>query len=390
MSGWLARATGALRGETADEPQPFELVCECGMRHSGLRRRKAQRIVCRSCGASLFVLPRDPYPEPSALPVRKKKRRRKRKLQVAAKPAPRVRLRAAGEQIVRKTASGVAQASTRVREGTTAAGLGLWRHLLGWGSAVRAFWTPFRLTAAGITVLIVATLAWTVRSRSHEQAIRDLKTADEAARAALAAGDYVAAQAPLARAVEALEALNRHDDALAREVRQLHRETTALQRISAVSPFELAVEAEHVVTEQSPSAWSERFAARYAGVWTVIEGSVRRSGSDPAGPRYTFDVPYFAIGAARRGLTIEGPLAALDLLQIGAEPRPVVLAAQLAELALNADDNVWELRLRPETTFLWANVDSYQALGFTFDDPESEQRVRDVLRAQSQALGMSL
>jgi hypothetical protein len=390
MSGWLARATGALRGETADEPQPFELVCECGMRHSGLRRRKAQRIVCRSCGASLFILPRDPYPAPTALPVRKKKRRRKRKSQpVAAKPAPRVRIRAAGEQIVRKTASGMAHASTRVRAGTAAAGLGLWRHLLGWASAVRSFWTPFRLTVAAIALLIVATLAWTVRSRSHEQAIRDLKTADEAARTALAAGDFAAAQAPLARAVAALDALGRHDDPLARELRQSHRESTALLRISAVSPFELAVEAEHVVTEQSPSEWSERFAARYAGVWTVIEGSVRRSGSDPAGPRYAFDVPFFAIGAARRGLTIEGPLAALDALQIGSEPRPVVLAAQLAELTLNADDNVWELRLRPETAFLWANVDSYQALGFTFDDPESEQRVRDILRAQSQTQGIN-
>ena len=72
------------------------------------------------------------------------------------------------------------------------------------------------------------------------------------------------------------------------------------------------------------------------------------------------------------------------------EPRTVVLAAQFAELALNADHNVWELRLRPETAFLWANVGSYQALGFTFDDPESEQRVRDALRAQSQSLGMNL
>ncbi len=390
MSGWLARATGALRGETPDEPQPFELDCECGMRHSGLRRRKAQRIVCRSCGASLFVLPRDAYPEPGALPKKKKKRRKRKSRPVADRPAPRVRIRAAGQQIVRSTAAGVARASARVGQGTAAAGLGLWHHVRTAAAALRAFWTPFRLVAAGIVVLIVATLAWTVRSRSQEQAIRDLKTADEAARQALAAHDFAAAQEPLARAVGALDELDRYDDPLAREIRQFHRETTALLRMCAVSPFELVQEADQVASDVSPSAWHDRFVTRYAGVWLVMEGAARRTGSDAAGGRYEFDVPFFAIGAAGRGIRIEGPLPALDALTIAAEPRHVVLAAQLVDCTLSADNRMWELRLAPESAFLWANIDSYQALGFTFDDPASEQQVRDVLRSQSRALRLNL
>lgn len=386
MSGWLARATGALRGETRDEPQPFELVCECGMRHSGVRRRKAQRIVCRSCGASLFVLPRDPYPEPAAAPKKKKKRRKRKSPPVAGKPAPQVRIRAAGEQIVRQTASGVARASARVGHGTAAAGVGLWKQLRTAAASIRAFWTPFRLIAAGIVLLITATLAWTVRSRSEEQALRDLKTADEAAREALAAQDYAAAHEPLEWAVEALDELHREDDPLALEIRQHYRETTALLHMSAVSPFELALEADQVVNDASPSAWRDRFAARYSGAWLVMEGFAHRTGSDAGGGRYEFSVPYFAIGAAQRGVLIEGPLPALDALKITAEPRHVVLAAQLVDCRLSANDRMWELRLQPETAFLWANVDSFQAVGFTFDEPESEQQVRGVLATQARTM----
>ena len=64
MAGWLTKAAGAFRGEQPEQPAPFEVVCQCGVQHSGVRRRKPQRIICRACGTALFVLPRDGYPPP--------------------------------------------------------------------------------------------------------------------------------------------------------------------------------------------------------------------------------------------------------------------------------------------------------------------------------------
>jgi hypothetical protein len=389
MSGWLAKATGALRGDAPEAPQPFEVVCDCGMRHSGLRRRKPQRIICRSCGTALFILPRDPYPIPSAPAPKRKKKRKKSRKQAAPKVPVRKRLQAAGGEVAHKAASGVKEASARAARGAAAASVGVWSHLVAYVRGFIGIWTPFRLIAAAMLLLAVATAAWTFRSRSHEQAILDLKAADEAARAALAAQDFPTARTEFARAVAALDELDRRDDPLAREVRQLHRETTVLLQISAYSPFEIAAEAENMAAKGSPSEWQLRFRERYARVWIVLEADVRRTGSTPEGGRYAFDFPYYGLGPARRGLRIAGPLLALDALRFSSEPRRVVLAGQLAACELTPDGRAWEMQLDPASAFLWAGVDSYQALGFTFDDAATEQQLRDVLRQQARTLGLT-
>jgi hypothetical protein len=389
MSGWLAKASGALRGDAPETPQPFEVLCECGMRHSGVRRRKPQRIVCRSCGTALFILPRDPYPIPSApAPKRKKKRKRGRR-QAAPRVPVRKRLQEAGGEAAHKAAAGVKRASSRAAQGAAAVGVGIWTHLAAYVCGFIGMWTPFRLVAAAIVLFALATFAWTFRSRTQEQAIVDLKAADEAARVALVAQNFPAAQTELSRAVAALDALDRHQDPLAREIRQLYRETTVLQQISAYSPFEIATEAEEFVAQGSRAAWEQRFTERYARVWIVLEADARRTGSSPDGGQYVFEFPFYALGNARRGLRIAGTLPALDSLSPSSDPGKVVLAGQLAACTLSADGRVWDLRLDAATAFLWANVDSYQALGFTFDDADSEQRLRETLRKQARTLGLT-
>lgn len=389
MSGWLAKATGALRGEAPETPQPFEVVCDCGMRHSGLRRRKPQRIVCRSCGAALFILPRDPYPLPTAAPPKRKKKRKKKRTTAVPTVPVRKRLQQAGGEVAQKAASGVKHASSRAARGVAAVGVGLWSHLLAYVRGFIAMWTPFRLIAAAMLLLAVATAAWTFRGRSHEQAILNLKEADEAARAALGVQDFPTAQIQLARAVGALDELDRRDDPLAREIRQLHRETTVLVQISANSPFEIAAEAENMTSQGSTAEWQRRFDERYARVWIVLEADVLRTGSTPEGGRYTFEFPYYGLGPARRSLRIAGVLPALDGLRPSAGPRKVVLAGQLAACALASDGRAWEMQLDPASAFLWAGVDSYQALGFTFDDAATEQQLRQVLGAQARSLGLT-
>ncbi|MEZ6057621.1 MAG: hypothetical protein R3C01_13050 [Planctomycetaceae bacterium] len=72
MAGWLSRL--ALPGGGAsDAPQPFQITCECGLDHSGLRRKTSQQLVCRNCGAALFVLPKNVYPAPGEPKYKKPK-----------------------------------------------------------------------------------------------------------------------------------------------------------------------------------------------------------------------------------------------------------------------------------------------------------------------------
>jgi hypothetical protein len=45
-----------------DPPVPFEVACDCGQVHRGLRGRRARLAHCPSCGGTLFVFPRSPLP----------------------------------------------------------------------------------------------------------------------------------------------------------------------------------------------------------------------------------------------------------------------------------------------------------------------------------------
>lgn len=70
MSSWISKAANVFRKEGPAPPPQFEISCECGQAHTGVRRSRHQHIVCKSCGVSLFVLPKDIYPagSPDRLP----------------------------------------------------------------------------------------------------------------------------------------------------------------------------------------------------------------------------------------------------------------------------------------------------------------------------------
>jgi hypothetical protein len=59
----IAKARARLFGTAArDVPVPFEIVCDCGQRVTGIRRPSYQIAECSSCLASLYVLPVNVYP----------------------------------------------------------------------------------------------------------------------------------------------------------------------------------------------------------------------------------------------------------------------------------------------------------------------------------------
>lgn len=377
MSGWLSKATGALRGDSPEEPQPFETLCECGVRHSGLRRRKPQRLVCRSCGTSLFVLPRNVYPTPTAPPPPRPKPRKKRK-----KPSPPVTQ--VGQRVFQQATESVAKASAKVGRGAADAGLGFGARVAAFITGFIALWTPFRLIVLGVVVLCAITAAVTLLSDRSETAVIALTSANENARTAMEAGDFVLAQSEFTRAVALLDELKRQDDPLAREIRQLHRETSAIRDIVAIPLLDIVMEADAALESRATAEWERTFQTRYRDRWLVLEGSVVPADRAISGGRYAMRIP-IGIGPSQRSVSVEAALQPLDGLVKG-RPRPVILAGQIESCALSSDRRTWVVRLARSSAFLWTNAANYQALGFTFDHPETEQQVRAVLAGQAQLL----
>jgi len=67
----------------------------------------------------------------------------------------------------------------------------------------------------------------------------------------------------------------------------------------------------------------------------------------------------------------------------------LIFAGQLLSLTKEGTKNpMWIIRLKDETAFLWANVDTYQALGRIPDVPGDEIDARHVLGRQTAALGL--
>ena len=421
MSGWLPgfRSSSA----AATEPQPFELVCECNQRHSGLRRSGHQRIICRTCGASLFVLPRDPYPAPpdaerirkkpksksrsaseggpgaegeaGAGPVRVSRHKRRREqqggganpLSSAASATSSAFLAAAGTvgRATRGAAQGTASAASRAAQGFV------------------GFWTPLKLTALGICVLLSAMAFWMVRTRQIERAERELNPAIEEGLAALQEGDVPTAAARLQSAVNALDLLGRRDD-YSESVRQVSREATALNSLASETLLSLLAQADEYVTtaaaerpkpnpesdEPPPpldAAWVNRFGGLYQGGWVVLEAPVRRlKPTDEEPHRFEVEFP-IRIGTREHPVELRADFEVFEALGLEEAPRTVIFGGKLQSCRFLEGEQRYQIRLEPTTGFVWVNLPTYRRLGFGFHDWHSEEQVRALLAEQSQAIG---
>lgn len=390
MSEWLTRATEALRGEKEPEPQPFEIDCECGTHHGGFRRRRHQRIICRSCGTALFVLAYDSYPPPLAPQPRKKKKQKRSARASARHKSDNVTAQAAvdaGRVLATKAVRGVSEASARMATRTTDTGRGLWQRTVATAQTVVRFWTPFRIVLLCIVLAVGVTALLTMRSGANEAAIARLIQSDENARQALADGEIGLAREQFTAAVAALDQLDRHTDPLACEIRQLHRETIVMQELLAASVFDVAMEAEEALAAGELEEFRREFRIHHHNRWLVVEGPVARVARSPQGGYYRLEIPA-AIGAEARSLVISGRLAALDSLKFRDSQRVVILAGQLRNCELSSDRGSWVLRLNPETAFLWADAANYAALGLTSPDEEHAAAIRQILATQSLANGI--
>ncbi len=431
MAKWLASFRPADE-DRASVPQPFELSCECGQRHSGLRRRMHQRIVCRACGAALFVLPKDPYPNPS--PPKVKKSKRADEVPVGDDPVgdeseprqPRDTLPPPGGVRARRTrrrrerggrepSDPVADAANKAAEAVASAASATGRTARsaaqgvssGFASAVRGFlqwWTPLKLTALAMVIIITGTIYWTVVTSKISSAERSLNPAVEAGYAALDDGDLLVAETELAAAVRALDILQR-DDNHARTVRQTYREVRAINHLLSDPLVQLLEEAEATVArevarrreskpdpdEQPPpldDGWATRFRALYADKsWIVMQVPVQKLDPLPEQPhRFAAAFPIL-IGDAQRPVELRVDFPVFDEVGIGKTPESVLFGGRLKSCRLAEDESRWIVHLDPDSGFLWVGMDTYRRLGLGFET-RTEEEIEAVLSVQARATGV--
>ncbi|QDU48495.1 hypothetical protein [Gimesia panareensis] len=379
MAHWLKIPSKEKRREE-DIPEPYEIVCVCGVSLSGYRRKTPYRHTCDQCGESYFILPRNTYPP---LKARKKKKQIPTQQRITeyvlnSPLVSRLREKRQQKQAIRKGQAG---------EATQPAPAELSPFEL--PPPRTRLMTPFRAILAGILLILGFTGYGIWHSRQLERAEVTLKTATEAGRELLEKGDLVGANTAYQQAAQALETLGRHDRQ-AFEVQQKARELEALNR-QAVSPlFEIADAAVAQIKEQDLKSWQTLFDVRYEGSWLIFETTLIpvSTGDEKEQTRYRLNFPVI-LDEYTLNLELTDPTFRE---YVEAHPgQPLIFAAQLSAFEQNENSpETGVILLDGKTAFMWSHLDLYEQLGIQFDEYHDRDQVASLLKQQTQFLERSL
>ena len=359
MAGWFSKATQALRGGEADEtPQPFEVTCDCNQKHVGIRRQRHQHIVCKECGVSLFVLPKDIYPEaavkteksPDEKDDDESSSRPKGKKKVASE-ARRPRHPEAPEP----EPEGIVEQKSKL-------------------------FTPFRGIVVGILGLLGLTAFFVMRHRDQEDARRRFRTASEAGWKAMDTHEWTKAQENFHEAVSALEILGM-DDPAARRVRKADQETFALGSLMLTPLIDMVEQA-----ESSGGAAVQRAIQANRGRWVVIDAPVRfvdvpGKPGKKATVQAIVNLPW-QIGS--HSVEIQAESTAFEKIRQESE---ALFAGTFEDLKREGEQ--WVITLKPESSFLWCTRRTFVELGLGQDEPgRLNVALKNRLIRQTEATGL--
>lgn len=383
MASWLNKASGIFQRSTAgggSQREPYQFVCDCGKRITGLRESRFQQFPCEACGTVVFVLPVNVYPRPVATQKKVERTSSDPRLSetvrqppsdtgvndLAETPPPPTRPKKAALDV----SGGVRprrKESGPKSEPTPRTGLELPRHRR---------WTPIRIVLAVIGLLVLATglgLGWRWRV---EQARTTLPIALEHGLAAFGERNFVEAARELGRAKTAAEILGRRD-AEAVAIRQRWREARAARDMP---PFMLADWLQDCLTQsddERPAAGGSP-ADRIRGTWLVLDVSVAydAKSQEPAAE--------VLLMAGETPVAVDLPLPeAVRRLAADERPTRVIVGAQVAQFQPPTAENVaGRLEFVPSSVFLWTDYDTYRAIGFE-TSAEEEPVLRELFATQS-------
>lgn len=410
MSEWISKAANVFKRDVSETPQPFEIYCECGQKHSGIRRVRSQHIICKACGVALFILPHDTYPPPHT-PKKSTKKRKKRAKTTTAAATP---IDLSPEILIsRGVPSGETDETTRSHKSGSQGEheevfieersnilvrfwIFIWSWIVGFAIAFKQFWTPYRQLAVVIVALLALTAFFSIRQSG-------LREAGILAKQELADGlddlnqkKWVEAREHFQQAATAVDRLKR-TDLEANSIRQYLRETTALTRLTSYSLIEFVERAEEYYVAQGPDAWQEKFRQKYRDDWYIIEGYLRPI-SNPvghaAGYELELDFP-IVVGARRRGVSVQLdfdlavnlPSVSSDQKYDSEEGALAVFAAKINNCVIETDGK-WHVRMDPHTSFFWSNQSTYEATHLNIGSILPPDKLTELLKLQEHWMGV--
>ncbi len=385
MSNWISKATHAFQGDDSSSSQTFELWCDCGQKHAGVRRAKWQRIVCRACGGSLFVLQRDPYPPPKERPEPRISKAPVEELEEESLgTVPPVDEYEIPEPPRREPPPPRQQAAVDRRPPPRTPTPLVAAPSLAPRKSHGGFWKPFRVSMAVIALLGAVTGFLMYQSSQRSAAERALKDSIDKIKDSILNGEWIEARNQLAIAVKAVDRLGRDDDDALRFRQQL-RETTAMTGLLSQPLSDLLTEADQA--QSAGDTALSTFQYKVKGQWLFIEGQAQPMLSDKKSARVQYRIPLpLTIGAGSLPVEVVIVSAELTRLRVKSESESVILAVQIQAIQLSEDQSTWQIVAEPESAVLWAYRQTYQGIGYTAAEAES---VAETLASQAKSLGVS-
>ncbi len=378
MSRWLKIPSKQKRREE-DVPEPYEIVCVCGVCLSGYRRKTPYRHACQQCDEMYFILPRNNYPAPKA---KKKKKQLPTQKQISeyilnTSFVTRIREKSKQKKASRKPQEAVSETTPKPKVSPFELPAPRTRLI-----------TPFRAILGGIVLIIGLTGYGIIHSRNLERATDTLKTATKAGESFLKQGDLIAANAAYLEAFEALETLG-HTDQSANEIRQTSRELQSINS-QAVSPvFEIAEEAVSHIKQSDVNSWASLFDVRYAETWMIFETTLTpvavENETEPL--RFRLNLPII-LDEYRLNLELTAPSFTEYLKQHPGQS--LIFAAQIESFQQGPKQpGTGIILLDGKTAFLWSHLKLYEQLGIQFDEFHNRNQIENILKQQTQYLGLS-
>ncbi|WP_417382191.1 hypothetical protein [Gimesia sp.] len=378
MADWLKIPSKNKRREE-DIPEPYEIVCVCGVSLSGYRRKGPYRHACQQCTEAYFILPRNTYPAPKA---RKKKKQLPKQQQLSdfilnSAFVTRFRERLKEKQETRKPADKQTAAETKPEISPFELPAPRTRLI-----------TPFRGILAGIMLIVGLTGYGILQSRKMEQASETLKAATQTGNEMLEQEDLIAANDAYQEAFQALAVLDR-DDPAANEIRQTSRELLAMNT-QAVSPlFEMAEEAVVQIKQSGFDSWKTLFDVRYADTWMIFEATLQpvETQEETEHSRYRLNLPVLL---DEYTLYLELASPTFEKYLETYQGQPVIFAAQIAGFQQDASrPDTGIIELNGQTAFLWSHLNLYKLLGIEFDEFQNREQIEKILNQQTRYLGLT-
>lgn len=378
MSNWISKATGAFKGDDSSSPQAFELFCECGQKHSGMRRAKWQRIICRSCGGPLFVMQRDPFPVPKEMPQQSSAREGMEEIPVEDAPDTRSSRAATAPSRPRREPVQVAGTPKRFVQTAVEKPASMSR------SSQGGFWKQFRIIIAVIGFAAVLTGYLVYRSAQRAEAEKSLKGAIDKIHDAFLRSEWVEARNQLEIAVQSLSYLGREGPDATRYRQQLH-ETVAMTGLLSQPLGDVLEEAVKAQSEGETALRELQY--RVKDQWLILDGQAQPQLSDSKSSRKKYVIPLpITVGAENRPVRIVVESAEFSRLMAKSETENVVIAIRIESITPSEDKSAWEIIAEPESTVLWTDRVTYMGIGFTSEEADSHQ---SVLAKQAEILGVT-